>query len=297
MIAKSKVIGPALLALFLTAHARADSAGRKQINGNAGATLEKADSRMFLQATSHSFQLAQFAAKGRTQTVLVEGELFQRLQVTDDLGAKGDETGRVKLTVRPIESSGEFGAVSATREVPGDEYKVDSPAGITVITYGCCQENSAETQLSLASLKTLYVRSGGVPFTTYTRLGKPALGRLIAVYLAMTPADESVLGKDPSAVAMITVEGEDEVLQRMLVHLRADKAREAALDWSTEIGWKTASGALENHTVIDPAKPARPVFAWKIGDRRTIELPLVDDRLDTSSAKLPAGVILQPVTP
>jgi len=33
-------------------------------------------------------------------------------------GAKGDETGRVRLTIRPIEAGGRFGAVSAIREVP-----------------------------------------------------------------------------------------------------------------------------------------------------------------------------------
>lgn len=151
--------------------------------------------------------------------------------------------------------------------------------------------------LSLGSLKTLYVRSGGVPLTTYTRLGKPALGRLIAVYLAMTAADESVLGKDKSAVGLITVEGEDDVLQRILIHLHGDKPREAALDWSFELGWKTASAALENHTVIDPAKPSKPVFTWKIGDQQSIEIPLVDDRLDLAAAKLPAGVTLQALSP
>jgi hypothetical protein len=221
--------------------------------------------------------------------------------VTDDLGAKGDETGRVKLTIRAIEPGPRFGAIAATRELAGDEIKLNSSASVTVITYGCCAENSAETELSLSSLKTLYVRAGGVPLTTYTILGKPARGRLIAVYLTMTPEDELVLGKDPHAVAMITVAGQDEVLQRMLVSLKSDNAREpareTAMDWSLDLGWKAASGALENHTVIDPAKPTKPVFTWKIGDAQSIELPLVNDRLDTASAKLPAGVTLRTLPP
>jgi len=119
------------------------------------------------------------------------------------------------------------------------------------------------------------------------------LGRVIAVYLAMTPEDEAVLGSDPSAVGMITLEGEGRVLQRIRVLLRGDKPREAALGWSTEIGWKTATGALDNHTVIDPAKPSRPVLVWKIGESQTIELPLIDDRLDLAVAKLPEGVTLK----
>ena len=105
---------------------RADSTRHAQISGAAEASLEKDSKGLFLKAASHSFQLAEFAAKGKARTVLVEGEIFQRLQVTDDLGAKGDETGRVKLTIRPIESSGEFGAILATREVPGDDVKLDA---------------------------------------------------------------------------------------------------------------------------------------------------------------------------
>ncbi|HYL60894.1 MAG TPA: hypothetical protein VEU51_18655 [Candidatus Acidoferrales bacterium] len=285
----------AIAALLLLTFASVAHAGSAAITGNAGATLEKEGKNVFLKATSHTFQLAQYVEKGQTKTVLVEGELFQRLQVTDDLGAKGDETGRVKLTIREIEPGPQFGAIAATRELAGDEIKLNS--GVTVITNGCCAENSAETELSLSSLKTLYVRSGAVPLTTYTVLGKPARGRLIAVYLTMTPEDEAVLGKDPHAVAMITVDGEDEVRQRMLVSLKSDKAREDAMEWSFELGWKAASGKLENHTVIDPAKPTKPVFTWKIGDTQSIELPLVNDRLDTAAAKLPTGVTLQTLPP
>jgi hypothetical protein len=113
----------------------------------------------------------------------------------------------------------------------------------------------------------------------------------------MTAADETVLGQDPSAVALITVDGEDEVRQRILVHLRAEKPREAALDWSTELGWKTASASLENHTVIDPAKPSKPVFIWKIGEQQTIELPLVNDKLDIAAGKAPSNVTLQAISP
>jgi hypothetical protein len=287
----------AVIALASTGAGRADTAHHTSIKGTAKASLQKESQGLFLHTASHSFQLAQFAADGETRTVLVESELFQRLQVTGDLGAKGDETGRVKLALHPIESSGQFGAISATRELPGDAIKLDSPSGITIITYGCCQENSAETQLSLASLKTLYVRSGGVPITTYTRLGKPALGRQIAVYLAMTAADQSVLGNDRSAVAMITVVGEDAVMQRMLVHLHAEKPREAVLDWSTEIGWRNASGTLDSHIVLDPGKTWKPVFTWKIKEGQAIELPLVDDRLDAAAAKLPSSVTLEAVSP
>ncbi|HYA34522.1 MAG TPA: hypothetical protein VEF03_02830 [Candidatus Binataceae bacterium] len=278
--------------LSLAAGASAQS-DRTSLTANAEATLQKDAKGLYLLTRSQSFQLAQYAVGSATHTVVVQGEVAHRLAVTDDLGAKGDETGTVSLAIFPIKSDGTYGQQQALRKIPGDEIKLDSPSGVTVIMYGCCQESSAEFELSLASLKTLWVRSGGVPFTTYTRLGKPALGRLIAVYLVMTAADDDVLGKDMSAVAMITLEGEDEVIERIRVHLRADKPREKAMEWSYELGWKTPSGKPDNHTVIDPAKPSKPVFQWKIGDTETIEIPLVDDRLDIANAKLPDGVKLE----
>ncbi len=296
---RQAVVATLASALFLAGHTDAafGADANSTESGNAEATLQRDGKGLFLTTKSRSFDIAQFALKGETKTVLVEGEVAHRLAVTDDLGAKGDETGTVSVTIRPIAADGKFGAPVATRALPGDEIKLESPAGINVITYGCCQENSAEELLSLASLKTVYVRSGGAPLTTYTRLGKPALGRIIALYLAMTPADDAVLGTDASAVGMITLAGEGEVMQRIRVHLRAAKAREAALEWSIEAGWKTSAAALENHTVIDAAKPSRPVFQWRIADGEVIALPLVDDRLDLGAATLPRNVTLEPLGP
>jgi len=217
----------------------------------------------------------------------------RRLHVSEDLGAESQPTGTVALTIHPITASGHFEAVTASRELPGDEIRLDSPAGVAVIAYGCCAENSSETELSLASLKTLYVSAGGIKLSTYTILGKPARGRVIALYLVMTPSDDEVLGKDPSTVGLITVAGEGEVLQRIIVHLRGDKPRDAAIDWSFDHGWETATGTLDEHTVVDPAKRSKPVFEWRIDEKRAITLPLVEDRLDVAAAKLPAGVTLE----
>jgi len=79
----------AVVALPLAAHAGATSVG-----GGAEATLQRDGKNLFLVTRSHSFDLAQFAVKLQTKTVRVEGEGTHRLLVNDDLGAKGDETGR-----------------------------------------------------------------------------------------------------------------------------------------------------------------------------------------------------------
>ena len=274
-----------------TAHA-ADAASAST-SATADATLERADDALFLRTRSRSFALAQYAVGVQTTTVLVEGMVARRLKVAEDLGASSDPTGTVTLTVRPITSNGRFGPPQATRELPGDAIEVASPAGVKVTSFGCCQQSNAEALLSLASLETLYVRSDGTPLTTWTRLGPPARGRVVAVYLAMTPSDDAVLGTDPSAVGLITLEGEDRVLQRIRVHLRAPSPREAVLAWSSEVGWTTASGGLESHLVVDPARPSRPVWRWTIDATQAIELPLVDDRFDVAAAKLPPDVTLE----
>ncbi|HTY55896.1 MAG TPA: hypothetical protein VMB26_11870 [Candidatus Binataceae bacterium] len=290
----SNLVSILLALLIALVPALAIGGDQTTISGSAEATLETDHNNLYLKTHTKSFQLAQFAYGGvDSNTVMVEGDVAHRWLVNEDIGANGDQTGTVKLSIHPINMKGHFDAPIAARELPGDEIKLESPSGINVITYGCCQESSAETELSLASLKTLYVRSGGTHLVTYTRLGKPALGRLIALYLAMTPADDEVLGSDPSSVALITLEGEGEVLQRIRVFLHADKPRETVLGWSTEMGWQSGASILDRHTVIDPAKPPQPVLHWKIGEREAIELPLIDDRLNLAAAKLPNGITME----
>lgn len=96
---KAKPIGPRYLRLLRLSGtpARANSAQHAQISGAAKASLEKQSNGLYPQATSRSFQLAQFVANEKTRTALVEGEILHRLQVTDGLAAKEDETGTVKL--------------------------------------------------------------------------------------------------------------------------------------------------------------------------------------------------------
>jgi len=272
---------------------QAGDAGPTSVGGAADATLTREGDAVFLTTRSRSFALAQYADGAETPTVLVESLVTRRRRVAADLGASSDPTGTVTLSVRPIAPDGRLGPPQASRELPGDAVEVASPSGIKVTSFGCCQQSNAETMLGLASLATRWVRSDGAPLTTYTRLGPPAHGRVVAVYLAMTPADDAVLGPQPSAVGLITVAGDERPRQRIRVTLRGATPRETALEWSAEVGWRSASGALEPHVVVDPAKPARPVWQWTIGPGRTIAMPLVDDRLDVAAATVPAGVALE----
>jgi len=290
----SAVLKPSILVAGLIIFSQLTAlAGEQSIGANAGAVLEKQGNKQFVATRSHSYQLAQYAYGAKLGTVIVDGAVKRRLRVSDDIGAETQPTGTVHLAIHPIQKDGTFGPVSASRELPGNEIRLDSPAGVAVIAYGCCVENSAESELSLESLKTLYVSAGGIKNSTYTILGKPARGRVIALYLAMTPLDDDVLGKDKTALGLITIEGEGDVLERIRVHLRSAKSREAALDWSTEHGWRNASGALEEHTVIDPSKPTTPIFEWRVADDKIIALPLVNDGLDVATAKLPDGITLE----
>jgi hypothetical protein len=100
-----------------------------------------------------------------------------------------------------------------------------------------------------------------MPLLTYTRLGKPsAVLRTASVYLALTPADQGVLGADTSSVAMITWASDEQPLQRVVVHFKDEKPREAVLEWESTVGWTLAKGPLESHTVFDPSKPSDPCF-------------------------------------
>jgi hypothetical protein len=270
---------------------------RSTLKGDASASLTRGGKHLYLHAGSHTFELAQFVDRGAVRTVVVEGAVAHKLLVNDDIGANGDQTGQVTLVIHPIDSHGLFAAPLASRAMAGDQIKLDSPSGVKVITWGCCAESNAINQLNLATLKTMYVQSDGAPLSTYTILGKPAKGRLIALYLTLTPEDHDVLGKEPSAVGMITLVDDDDTLQRIRVHLAGKDARNNAMNWSLEAGWKGTSATLDNHTVIDPAKPSTPIYEWKIDDTNAIELPLRSDRLDVSAAKLPPGVTLESLAP
>ena len=273
------------------------AAGDLSLGSDANAVLSKKDNHLYVTTRSRSYQLAQYAYGARTATVIVDGEVARRLRVSDDIGAENQPTGTVHLALHPIGKDGTFAAPSASREMSGDEIRLDSPAGVAVITYGCCAENSAEAELSLESLKTLYVSAGGIKNSTYTILGKPARGRVVALYLAMTPADDEVLGTDKTALGLLTVAGEGEVLQRIRVHQRSAKSREAALEWFTDHGWRNGAGGLDDHVVIDPAHPATPTFEWRIGEKQAIALALVNDRLDVETARMPEGITLETLSP
>jgi hypothetical protein len=270
------------------------AAANMSVTGDAEAKIETDGKARYMVTRSRTFDLTQTAYLENVRTVVVEAEIVHRRRLSEDLANNGDETGTVTLTVYPINSSGEFDPPLATRKLPGDAIDIEGSGGIKVTSYGCCVESNTETQLSLNTLKTKFVKSSSVPLLTYTRLGKPsAVSRTASVYLAMTPADQDVLGSDTSSVAMITWASDEQPLQRVVVHLKNGKPREAVLEWESTIGWKTGRGPLESHTVFDPAKPTKPVFVWKIGEGKAIELPLVGDRFDLATAKTPKGVTLE----
>jgi len=283
-----------LLMAFIALHPKLAIAGRASVTGNAEAKIETEGKAQYMVTRSRTFELTQTAYVENVRTVVVEAEIVHRRRLSDDLANNGDETGTVTLTVYPVNSSGQFDPPLATRKLPGDAIDIEGSGGVKVTSYGCCVESNAESQLSLNTLKTKFVKSSNVPLLTYTRLGKPsAVLRTASVYLAMTPDDQEVLGSDTSSVAMITWASDEKPLQRVVVHLKNEKPREAVLEWESTIGWKLGKGPLESHAVFDPARPTKPVFVWKMGEGKSIELPLVGDRFDLATAKTPKGVTLE----
>ncbi len=114
--------------------------------------------------------------------------------------------------------------------------------------------------------------------------------------MVTTPADKEVLDEDPSAVGVITWASDDAALQRILVRLRGNNPREAAMSWSSTLGWKVENAPIDNHVVVDPTKPSKPVLVWQTDDAQSIEIPLVGDRLDLASAKLPQSISLKEIS-
>ena len=283
-----------LLVALIALNPRPAIAGSASITGDAEAKIETEGKARYMVTRSRTFELTQVAYLKNVRTVVVDGEIVHRRHLSEDLANNGDETGTVTLTVYPVNSSGQFDPPLATRKLPGDAIDIEGSGGVKVTAYGCCVESNAEIQLSLNTLQTRFVKSSSVRLLTYTRLSKPsAVSRTVSVYLAMTPADQSVLGSDTSSVAMITWASDEQPLQRILVHLKSEKPREAVLEWKSTVGWRLGKGTLESHTVFEPAKPTKPLFVWQIGGGKSIELPLVRDRFDLAKAKAPKAVTLE----
>jgi hypothetical protein len=110
--------------------------------------------------------------------------------------------------------------------------------------------------------------------------------------MVTTPADKEVLDEDPSGVGVITWASDDAALQRILVRLRGNKPREAAMSWSSTLGWKVGNAPIDNHVVVDPTKP---VLVWQIDDAQSIEIPLAGDSFDLAWAKLPQSISLKEI--
>src|SRR5579862_525401 len=101
---KCRLSSVLLLSIMLLApHALAGGSDSKTIAGAAEAKLEKDAHGLYLKTHSKSYELAQFAyGEVDSKTVLVEGDATHRWLVNDDIGANGDQTGTVKLTIYPI---------------------------------------------------------------------------------------------------------------------------------------------------------------------------------------------------
>jgi len=261
-----------------------------RLAGEAEARVEGQVPDRYLSTKSYSYELTQYSHGDQVHTAVVEAQIRHRRRLTEDLSANGTETGTIELSVYPLDASGGLGSRSASRLVAGDEFLVQGPGGVRIITWGCCVQSNAETQLTLHSLTTWYVKSSQMPLLTYTRLGVRATTRVAAVYAVMTPLDDEVLGADASAVAMITWAGDTGPLQRIRFHSNARNPREDALSWMSTIGWKADSEVLSDHAVYDPNRPRDLRFVWQIDSERTIELPLTNERFDPATALLPEGV-------
>jgi hypothetical protein len=173
---------------------------------------------------------------------------------------------------------------------------------LIVSTPGCCGALGSHTAVSLGTGKVLYTSSGNSPGANVGVIEIPntgALGlRYVAVHGVFSSTDDRVL-KSKGALALISYSSPAVPMQKVLVLQRQeakfdDSYREVKLDWVTDkpndvqnrrlVLWKADGN--KNGAAVQGA-----TLKVQIGDL-IIQLPVVNDRFDLTSATVPPSLVL-----
>lgn len=212
------------------------------------------------------------------------------------------QVGASDITIRafPLTDQGK-GQQSFEIKVPGDAARVSGPY-LTVTKYGCCAEQSTHAVFNLETGAYLFNATGEGESGDWVTLG--ARGgfeneRIIAYHAVPTPYDQDILQAIPNAVVAITYARRDQPLQRVaLIASQAAIEADAALNWWGKAGLVSATQTEPtDHIFIPREGKAAELFTdtsyrLVLDDETVIEIPIVADRFDIKSAKLPAGFSL-----
>ncbi|MDR2881561.1 MAG: hypothetical protein LBV29_06640 [Azoarcus sp.] len=222
------------------------------------------------------------------QLILVEKTTL--LHESDDAEPQR-EPGQIKVTVYPLTATGQ-GAPNLMLNMIGDDASVQK-SWLIVTRDGCCAEHATKAVYSLESGKYLFNTTRD-KWATLGAKGGFAMTRIAAIHMAPTEADKELFKGRERGAAIISYASPITPLQRlMLLVPPGTDSGAVSLGWSGELQWVSASypnGA--DHIYVDRTAPAGQVFTetilrFRLDENRSVDIPLKNDHLDITAAKLP----------
>lgn len=238
--------------------------------------------------------------------------IYQLLEIEQHtVTVEGPETeqafdeANVKVTAYPLTAQGK-GEVAFTIEGRADAVNA-SGSFLTLTRYGCCVEQPTHAVYSLESGHYLFNATGEGPrgasgvgqWVTMGAQGGFRFERIFAYHAKITAADDELFGDVANGALIITYAAQTQALQRvMLVAPAADMEQDAPLSWMPRTDLVNATFPKGTDRIFIEKKGEEAelftdaILRLTLDEATVIEIPLVADRLDVKSAKLPEGFSL-----
>ncbi|WP_374378155.1 hypothetical protein [Dongia sp.] len=210
------------------------------------------------------------------------------------------EEATAKVTVYPLTDEGK-GPVAFTIEGKADA--VEAMGDFVALTrFGCCVEVPTYAVYSLETGKYLFNATGEGHWGQWATLGAHGgaeFERIIAYHAKISAADADLFGETKNGAVIITYANQTEPLQRvMLIATEEDMGMDAPLEWMPKIDLVNKDNPKGTDRIYNQqGGNAVDLFTnatvrLVLDDAKSVEIPLVADRLDIAHAKLPKGYSL-----
>ncbi|WP_374653418.1 hypothetical protein [Dongia sp.] len=211
------------------------------------------------------------------------------------------EEATASVTVYPLSDAGK-GAAAFAVEGKADAVHAQN-SFLTLTRHGCCVEMPTHAVYSLETGRYLFNATGegqSGQWATMGARGGFAFERIFAYHAKVTAADGDLFGDTPNGAVIIAYAKENEPLQRLMLIAPEDvMGRDAPLEWMPKLDLVNKDNPKGTDRIfIDLFGKPEQIFTdttlrLTLDEGTMIEIPLVADRLDIESARLPEGYSLK----
>jgi hypothetical protein len=231
------------------------------------------------------------------------------LQLETDIIRRDDTegmlSGRVSATAWRIDGQGKRKSLWSVGE-PGDAGEISSRQPLFIVRQsGCCGSRDSFSVFNLYSGQRLFTATGDGPEACWAQLDVPNSGglvRLVALHAAYSGTDSAVFGQRAETVGLLTYGSPEKPLARY--RLLAESAAAVADFMGDATVRLVQPGKLEETDSLtlwpadgkrDPSAVGGFAIRLHLTDEKTVDIPVIHDKLDLAAATLPQGLKIEPV--